>query len=164
VHLASEEAVKSTIFLYEPDLITQLAGLLPSYDELATTAVIALDACSHHEGKMSEIMTALSANANHGTLMTLFRGIVVRIETVSDTLVDSMYAFIAHILNSNGHINMLVGAGLMPILLDMLSIKSARRDNVSYGSNLKLMVVHSPSHWTYRQPDVWKPSDGPRFK
>jgi len=80
VYLTSEEAAQSTLFLYEPDLISQIAGLLlPAHettDGLGVAAVTALDACAHHRSKLTEVLNAVSANVSHGILLTLFREVV----------------------------------------------------------------------------------------
>jgi E3 ubiquitin-protein ligase HUWE1 len=88
-----------------------------------------LEACANHEGKLGEVLTALSANASHGILMTLYRGIVANPDTVADSLVDAVYAFFALVTASNS--NVLISAGLLPLLLDMLATQAARRDSVS---------------------------------
>jgi E3 ubiquitin-protein ligase HUWE1 len=83
VSLTTEEAAHSTLLMYEPDLLTQIAELLlPSRDigdKITTAAVLALDACAHYRSKMSEVLTAISANVNHGILISLFRHVVGKI-------------------------------------------------------------------------------------
>jgi E3 ubiquitin-protein ligase HUWE1 len=161
-HLASDEIAQSSLFLFEPDLIPELARILPRYDSMGTAALLALDACANHRAKFPEVLTALGANVSHGGLMSLFRGVVERLDTnsIPDSLVDALYAFIARVVNSSGpNGQLLISAGLFPILLSMLATECDRRDNVSsligeaYGSiSLEPLVSSITSFMRIRMP------------
>ncbi|WVF67237.1 hypothetical protein IAT40_001985 [Kwoniella sp. CBS 6097] len=80
VYISNEDAAQSGLFLYEPDLVPQIADLIraaPS-DEIVTGALLAFDACAHHRAKTTEVMTAVSANVNHGILISFLRHMVDR--------------------------------------------------------------------------------------
>lgn len=83
VYLAPDALVQSTLFLFETDLINQLAELLTPgrtvSDHIQSSTVYAFDACSHHQAKLAESLTALGANVSHGSLLTLFRSVVQRL-------------------------------------------------------------------------------------
>jgi E3 ubiquitin-protein ligase HUWE1 len=146
VCLTDEDTVYSTLFLYEPDLVNQLASLLHHDvdDTIAMAAVFGLDACSHHRSKTPEVLTAVSANVNHGIIISLFRNIVTKLVAGSEfildrltiapvpyELVDAVIGFISFIASSPPHGNMLVSAGILPLLLEMLDSRGERRDHVS---------------------------------
>ncbi|WWC91853.1 uncharacterized protein L201_006800 [Kwoniella dendrophila CBS 6074] len=62
VYISTDDAAQSGLFLYEPELVPQLAELLrasPQVGEQVTMGALhALDACAHHRVKMGEVMTA----------------------------------------------------------------------------------------------------------
>jgi E3 ubiquitin-protein ligase HUWE1 len=148
--LTSEDPDTSSLFLYEPTIIAQLADLLaPNFDPVVQyAAVTALDACSRHRAKISEVLAALGANLTHGCLLELFRRITRRLvengenggymsgsflttENVAYDLVDAVFGLIANLSNTPTHCQILVGAGILPILLDLTQTRCDRRDNVS---------------------------------
>ncbi|ORX40510.1 hypothetical protein BD324DRAFT_596040 [Kockovaella imperatae] len=133
VSLSHEDAIQSTIFLYEPDLIPQLAELMRAHvdDLVQASSVLALEACSHHRSKTLEVLTAIGHSNSHGALLSLLRSIVSRLahESVRNELVDSLLSFIAFTATVQGHVGSLLGAGLMPILLDFLKVRGERRES-----------------------------------
>lgn len=145
VLIGSDDASQSTIFLYETSLVPQLAELLvPNRDvgdQVLSAAIYAVDACSHHRHKMSEVTTAVGANVTHGILMSQFRDIVSRLtgdgdpakaEDVLFEVLDAMMGFIAFITVQPQQSNHVVGAGIVPLLLKLAQTPVARRDNVSH--------------------------------
>lgn len=139
VYLASEDAAQSNLFLYEPELVSQLADLLRSSsdvgEQVTTSTLLALCACAHHQAKMGEVMTSVSANVNHGVLVTFFRHLNERLvagEAVSFELIDATMSFLAFVATSPSHSNMLMGAGILRLLLEMLNTSGDRRENVSW--------------------------------
>nr|XP_019010464.1 uncharacterized protein I206_04933 [Kwoniella pini CBS 10737]OCF49245.1 hypothetical protein I206_04933 [Kwoniella pini CBS 10737] len=136
VYVSTDDAAQSGLFLYEPELVPQLADLLRASQQVGETVTIgvlhALDACAHHRVKMSEVLTAVSANVNHGILVTFFRNMVEQLmkgESVPNDLFDAAISFVAYIPNSPVHINMLMGAGILRLLLEVLGTTGERREN-----------------------------------
>lgn len=77
-HAQKENVAQTKVFLYEPELINQLAELLhpdqvgvPS--EIQAAALYALEAFARYKGKTSEVASALNASVSHGVLMQLIR-------------------------------------------------------------------------------------------
>ena len=140
--LTADESTPSVIFLYNPTIITQLADLLSiQSDSVLASSVTALDACCRHRSKVPEILTAIGANLTHGPLLDLFRKTVTRLtgtigpsntapSIVSYDFVDALLGFIGFISVNPNHSQLLVGAGIVPLLLDLLTTSSARRDSV----------------------------------
>ena len=92
----SETTAQNKVFIYEPHLVANLAELIHpdkgipnvcllfhikmggsgSYDALQMMqvyALCALDGVARHRGKLSEVLTALNASANHGVLLQVLR-------------------------------------------------------------------------------------------
>ncbi len=158
VYLTPEDMAQTELFLYEPTLVSQLADLAhPSAhekigDRVLASAFTALEACARYRSKSTEVLTAVNANVGHGILMSSFRSLVTRLagnggrssvdcemnETklvasldVTHELVDSMIAFLAHAATIPGYGNMLLGAGLVPLLIDLVKIENPARASVS---------------------------------
>lgn len=144
--LSQEDATQSSIFLYEPDLIGQIAELChPSRDVgyfTATAALLVLDACAHQRSKISEVLTAVSANVNHGILISWFRSAMADASAPYE-LVDAIIGFIAYLATSPSHGHMIIGAGILPLLLDMMGTENERRDNVRKYDDGELTSVHT---------------------
>jgi E3 ubiquitin-protein ligase HUWE1 len=75
--ITNEDAALTTVFLYEPDLVAKIAELLKSPSNvdsrIQAAAAYALDACAHHRSKLSEVLSGLSANLNHGIFFSALR-------------------------------------------------------------------------------------------
>ncbi|GJJ06087.1 hypothetical protein Clacol_000276 [Clathrus columnatus] len=148
----SENSSQSSIFVYEPDLVAQLAEFLhidrgiPT--QVQTAALIALDGIGRIRGKIQEILTAVNAGVNHGILMSLLRRTVTDIANPSsnlpNTLVEALISFVTFIATHASGGNMVVGAGLIPMLVQLIENKNHNRlsivskamqlvDNVVYG-------------------------------
>lgn len=83
-HTSTESAAQSKLFLYEPELIPQLAELVhPDRNvpiEIQAAAFYALDALAKFKTKLSEVASALNASVSHGILMYVFRRTVTDLE------------------------------------------------------------------------------------
>jgi E3 ubiquitin-protein ligase HUWE1 len=89
-NLYNEETFYTKILLYEPDLITRIAQLLnTSYDDapdIHCNIISLLDSIAHYRGKLTEVMSAISASANHGYLLATLRAVIVSFEKNSNQL------------------------------------------------------------------------------
>ncbi|GHJ84973.1 hypothetical protein NliqN6_1375 [Naganishia liquefaciens] len=153
LYLTPEDKAQTELFLYEPALVAQLADLVnPAShvsDVVAAPAFMALDACAHYRYKCTEVVSALGANVAHGTLMNCYREVVRRLATEQGApheLVDSVLSFVAFLATSSGYGNMLVGAGIIPVIIDLVKVEHPARggyvaramgliDNMMYTSN-----------------------------
>lgn len=76
-HTTYESSAQTQLFLYEPELISQLAELVhPDRTvpiEIQTAAFYALDALAKFKSKLSEVASALNASVSHGILMYVIR-------------------------------------------------------------------------------------------
>lgn len=83
-HTTSESSAQSKLFLYEPELIAQLAELVhPDREvpiDVQAAAFYALDALAKFKTKLSEVASALSASVSHGILMVVLRRTVKDLE------------------------------------------------------------------------------------
>ncbi|KAJ9092936.1 hypothetical protein QFC21_006648 [Naganishia friedmannii] len=153
LYLSPEDKAQSELFLYEPNMVAQLADLVnPNShvsDRIIAPAFMALDACAHYRYKVTEVVTALNANVAHGILMNSYREVIKRLGTEEGApheLVDSVLTFVAYLASSSGYGNMLVGAGLVPLIIDLIKVTHHARggyvaraigliDNMMYTSN-----------------------------
>ncbi|RPD73800.1 hypothetical protein L226DRAFT_488466 [Lentinus tigrinus ALCF2SS1-7] len=151
-HTHSDSQAQSSLFLYEPDLITHIAELLQldrGVDiQVQTAAVAALDAMSRYRSKVQDVLTAVNAGVNHGILMALLRKTVSEVAQPSSTLpqafVEALFSFITFLATHSSGGNMIVGAGLVPVLIQAIENRLPNRlylvsktmqllDNVLYG-------------------------------
>lgn len=153
LYLTPEDKAQTELFLYEPALVGQLAELVnPASrisDVVAAPAFMALDACAHYRYKCTEVVSALGANVAHGTLMNCYREVIRRLATdegAPHELVDSVLSFVAFLATSSGYGNMLVGAGIIPVIIELVKVEHPARggyvaramgliDNMMYTSN-----------------------------
>jgi E3 ubiquitin-protein ligase HUWE1 len=143
---------QSTIFLYEPDLVAQVAEFLhldrgiPS--AVQTAAIAALDGMGRYRTKIQELLTAVNAGINHGIIMSLLRRTVSDIanpeSTLPNSFVEALISFVTFIGSHASGGNMVVGAGLIPLLIQLIENKTPSKlsivskamqlvDNVVYG-------------------------------
>lgn len=130
-HTHNESQAMSSLFMYEPDLIGHVAELLQLDAGVSVTiqtaAIAALDALARYRTKMQEVLTAVNAGVNHGVLMALLR------KTISDvsnpdcklphSFVEALLAFVTFIASHPAGGNMIVGAGLVPLLVQVIGNK-----------------------------------------
>ncbi|KAF9820248.1 hypothetical protein IEO21_01462 [Rhodonia placenta] len=153
-HTHQESQAQSLLLLYEPDLITHVAELLQldrGVDvQIQTAAIAALDALGRYRTKIQDVLTAVNAGVNHGILMALLRKTVAEVAQPSSTLpqsfVEALLSFVTFIATHASGGNMVVGAGLLPLLIQVTENRLSNRlyvvsktmqllDNVLYGFN-----------------------------
>ncbi|KDR75882.1 hypothetical protein GALMADRAFT_248624 [Galerina marginata CBS 339.88] len=127
-HTHSESQATSALFLYEPDLIAHVAELLQVDNGVPvivqTAAIAALDALARYKNKVQEVLTCVNAGVNHGILMALVRNMVVEVANPESRLphafVEALLSFITYIASHASGGNMVVGAGLIPLLIQIM--------------------------------------------
>ncbi|KAJ3575128.1 hypothetical protein NP233_g1305 [Leucocoprinus birnbaumii] len=134
-HTHSESQTTSSFFLYEPDLISSVAELLHvEYDvpvSVQTAALAVLDAFTRYRNRCQEVLTAVNAGVNHGILMALFRKTVNDVANPSSSLpqsfVEALLQLITLIATHTSGVNMIVGAGLIPLLVQIVENRLPNR-------------------------------------
>ncbi|KAF5354781.1 hypothetical protein D9756_005295 [Leucocoprinus leucothites] len=134
-HTHSESQTTSSFFLYEPDLISNVAELLHvEYDvsiPVQTAAIAVLDAFTRYRNRCQEVLTAINAGVNHGILMALFRKTVNDVASSSSNLpqsfVEALLQFVTLIATHTSGVNMIVGAGLIPLLVQLVENRLPNR-------------------------------------
>ncbi|KAG9316564.1 hypothetical protein JVU11DRAFT_2615 [Chiua virens] len=151
-HTHSENQAASTLFLYEPDLTTHIAELLQLDRGISTSvqsaAIAALDSIARYRGRIQEVLGAVNAGVNHGILMSLLRKTILDASNpeskLPNSFIDALLGFVTYLAQHAGGGNMIVGAGLVPLLVQIIENKLAQRlqmvskamqlvDNVLYG-------------------------------
>ncbi|KAJ9088888.1 E3 ubiquitin-protein ligase tom1 [Entomophthora muscae] len=126
-YVASETVVTRSVFVYEPNLILTLAGLLhPECDapiSIQTATLHSLDSISHFSTKLSEVLAAVGASTNHGVLLCMLKKVIAS-ETADDSgfllLVDALFSLLSYIFTSQSGGNMLVTAGIVSLLVQFI--------------------------------------------
>ncbi|KAI5889571.1 uncharacterized protein SCHCODRAFT_02751097 [Schizophyllum commune H4-8] len=134
-HTHPESQATSSIFLYEPDIITSIAELLQVdrgvSDRIQVAAISALDALARYRSKLSEVLAAVNAGINHGIIMSLVRAIVADIarpeSTITNSYVEAILGFLSYIASHASGGNMIVGAGIVPLLIQLIDNRLPKR-------------------------------------
>lgn len=96
-------------------------------DDVLAAAITAMDAASRHK---SDYLNHINVNVSHGIIMSLLRSVVSKLvagEYVAHDVVDALFAFLSSINSMPLQGNQLIGAGLIPLLLEMFKTKGDRR-------------------------------------
>ncbi|KAF9206640.1 hypothetical protein BGZ49_002096 [Haplosporangium sp. Z 27] len=150
-HVLSESVVVEKFFVFEPEIIQSLTDLIhPDHGvpfNLQTVALFALDGLAHLRNRHPDVLTALNASASHGVLLYALRKIATGLETENGTFTYSTNAFLTRkyfyglsnfirqytfiaiytqeyldaISQTGG--NMVISAGIVPVLLQLLTNK-----------------------------------------
>ncbi|KAJ7703165.1 hypothetical protein B0H17DRAFT_1175941 [Mycena rosella] len=134
-HTHPETQATSSLFLYEPDLINHIAELLQIDKDVPvsvqTAAIAALDALAHYRNRIQEVLTAVNAGVNHGILMALIRKTVGDVANPDSTLphsfAEALLSFVTFIASHASGGNMVVGAGLIPLLIQVIENRLPHR-------------------------------------
>ncbi|KAK7057165.1 hypothetical protein R3P38DRAFT_3252330 [Favolaschia claudopus] len=134
-HTHTEAQATTSLFLYEPDLINHVAELLQTDKSIPvsvqTAAIAALDALAHYRNRIQEVLTAVNAGVNHGLLMALIRKTVADVANAESTLphsfAEALLSFVTFIASHASGGNMVVGAGLIPLLIQVIENKLPHR-------------------------------------
>lgn len=134
-HTHSETQASSTLFLYEPDLTTHIAELLQLDRGVSipvqTAAISALDSIARYRGKVTEVLGAVNAAVNHGIIMALLRKTILEVNSpesrIPATFVESLLSFVTYLAQHISGGNMLVSAGLVPLLVQIMENRLAQR-------------------------------------
>ena len=151
-HTHPEQTTFNSLFLYEPDLVHHIAELLQldrGIDiQVQTAAVYALDAVGRYRNKVQDVLTAVNAGVNHGILMALLRKTIGELaneeSNVPQAFVEALLSFVTYIAAHAAGGNMVVSAGLIPLLVQVIENRLPNRlyalsktmqllDNILYG-------------------------------
>ncbi|KAK4704493.1 hypothetical protein P7C70_g1715, partial [Phenoliferia sp. Uapishka_3] len=136
-HTTFESSVQTKLFLYEPELISQLAELVhPDRNvpiEIQAAAFYALDSLAKFKSKLGEVASALNASVSHGILMYVIRRTVTDLSgdnaVSTPDFIDSLFNILNYFQTSAFVGNMIVGAGIVTLLVDFVKIQ--RRDRIA---------------------------------
>jgi E3 ubiquitin-protein ligase HUWE1 len=134
-HTHDEAQATSSLFLHEPDLIVHVAELLQLGRGISftvqTAAIAALDALARYRNRVQEVLTAVNAGVNHGILMALVRRTVTEVadsdSSIPQPFVEALLSFVTFLATHAAGGNMVVGAGLIPLLIQVIENKLPQR-------------------------------------
>ncbi|KAH7042417.1 hypothetical protein BKA57DRAFT_398309 [Linnemannia elongata] len=139
-HVLSEAVIVEKFFAFEPEIIQSLTDLIhPDHKvpfPVQTVALFALDGLAHLRNRQPDVLTAINASASHGVLLYALRKIITGLDSENapypQDFLDAMFALISYIISSQTGGNMVISAGLVPVLLQLLSNKhSSQLKNVT---------------------------------
>ena len=126
----NESTANTQLFLYEPDLIQRIAALVDPVQKLdmsiQSSGFYALETLGRYRSKVSVVVNSVNASVNHGIILSVLRSLIddLRKDTPasSDHFVDSIFSFVAFIATNSSASHTIVGAGLIPLLVDLVNI------------------------------------------
>lgn len=127
-HVTSEGTASTQLFLYEPDVVQRTAELVKPEHKLSQAIVggafYALDALGRYRSKLHEVLSSLSASVNHGVLMQALRSVIDDLATGdpkrTNLIIDPFYGLVSFITSTSSGSNLVVGAGLVQLLVQLL--------------------------------------------
>ncbi|TIB37190.1 hypothetical protein E3P86_02254 [Wallemia ichthyophaga] len=136
LELVKESQAQHNLLIYEPTLVQQLTHLLQlplddEYISIQSTSLICLESLAHYKTRVSEVLSCLNAGVNQGLLFTYIRNVTNKLSQSSPPspqlvdLVDSIFSMISHLSTSNSGGQMLVGAGLITLLINLFKVDSS---------------------------------------
>ncbi|KAI9470603.1 MAG: hypothetical protein EXX96DRAFT_362871 [Benjaminiella poitrasii] len=146
-HAVSETTAQNKVFIYEPHLVSQLAELISPEKQVDTTlqtyVLYTMDALIRYRTKLPEVLTAVNASTNHGTLMRILRKINSN-EAYPQPFLDALFAFVSYLLQTQPGEQMLISAGVIPILVQiMANHQYTRYKNIAKLAGLMDTIVNS---------------------
>jgi E3 ubiquitin-protein ligase HUWE1 len=166
----NENEAQNSLFIYEPELVAHIAELIHPDRNISvciqTAVIAALDGLSRYRGKTGEVLAAVSAGVTHGTLMSLLRRtaahladpncasvsaalhnfsndlLILHSASTTTDFAESLFSFVTFLASSPAGGSMIVGAGIVPILVQFLHNRLPSRLQVSI-SKVFLRQDHS---------------------
>ncbi|KAI7822225.1 hypothetical protein BC939DRAFT_194256 [Gamsiella multidivaricata] len=141
-HVLSEAVVIDKFLTFEPEIIQSLIELIhPDHKapyNLQTVALFALDGLARLRNKQTDVLTAVNASASHGVLLYMLRRVIAGLDSDSVTypqeFLDAIFVFISFIIGSQPGGTMVISAGIVPVLLKLLSNKhTSQLKNITKG-------------------------------
>ncbi|KZO98855.1 hypothetical protein CALVIDRAFT_495662 [Calocera viscosa TUFC12733] len=154
-HTHVEALAQNSLFLPDPTLISNVAECLQPRipAQIQVAALAALDGLARYKNRITEVMGAINAGVSHGILMSTLRRAVAELEKAEEGKeltsiglegVEQLLSFVTYLASNSQGGNMIVGAGLIPLLVQIIDNKQpaalpvmqktmALADNVLYG-------------------------------
>ncbi|KAK7203014.1 hypothetical protein BZA70DRAFT_242056, partial [Myxozyma melibiosi] len=130
-YLVTENVLQNKLFAQNPTLIPSLCELIHPDNkvpvDLRTITIEALQAVSVHRSKHNEILSSLSANVNHGVLLYIVRQVVKDLENgeIINCYFSDRLFYLIQVLSASGQsAQVLVSAGIVPVLIQLLRTNS----------------------------------------
>ncbi|KZT62066.1 hypothetical protein CALCODRAFT_514427 [Calocera cornea HHB12733] len=154
-HTHLESVAQNLLFLPDPTIISNVAECLQSRipAQIQVAALAALDGLARYKSRLTEVMGAINAGVSHGILMSILRRVVSELDKSEEGKdltsiglegVEQLLSFVTYLASNSQGGNMIVGAGLIPLLVQIIDNKQpaalpvmqktmALADNVLYG-------------------------------
>ncbi|KAG8936847.1 hypothetical protein FRC02_010709 [Tulasnella sp. 418] len=134
-HTHSESQAMTTLFLYDPELVNHVAELIHPDRDIDLTvqiaALVALDGLGRYRTKVLEVLGAVNAGVSHGILLSQLRRTAVHLgdpdSGITNEFAEALLSLFILLISSQGAGNMIVGAGMIPLLVQMIETKTPSR-------------------------------------
>ncbi|KAI7900225.1 uncharacterized protein BX663DRAFT_554130 [Cokeromyces recurvatus] len=142
VHTMPETIAQNKIFIYEPHLVSQLVQLI-TYDndisiDIQTYALYTLRGIAMHRAKITEVLTAFNASANHGILLHILRQLSQFNTNYTMEFLDAFFILIKYLLQSPVGSAMFMSAGITTTLVEVIN-HSGNMDSIYTKSLVKVI-------------------------
>jgi len=143
--ISEDDASLQNLMIREPNLTNRVCQLIQPHAEVPqdvqTVAVFVLDTFARHRSDLGDVLTALNASANHGPILYVLRhtaaGLADNSVEYSADFLEALYGLINFLISTVGGGNMLISAGVVPVIVSFLSTPS----DAYYKITAKLIVV-----------------------
>lgn len=126
----SESSLQSKFFVYEPELVPQIAQLLhPDHAVSWTTrsaALYALDGLFKARNKSMEVCNAIHVSVSHGIILSMLRkateDLASETPKMSKEFLDALFVFINSLQSQQHTGTALINAGIIPVGLEFAKV------------------------------------------
>ncbi|ORY22745.1 hypothetical protein LY90DRAFT_675786 [Neocallimastix californiae] len=135
VQMVEEEVATSKVFVYEPDLISNIAEILQSDDPntygIQTAILSVLDGIIRYKSKNTFVLAAINSSTNYGILSYIFRKVIKNLDMdvmeIPQEFVDIFFTLVSYIISLQGSTNTLAMQVTVNLLISALENKRLDR-------------------------------------
>lgn len=138
---SSESSLQSKFFVYEPDLVPQVAQLLHADHSISwstrAAAIYALDGLFKARAKSSEVCNAVHVSVSHGLILSMLRKAIEDIASANPQMttdfLDALFTFINSLQSQQQTGLALINAGIIPVAIEFAK-KAASAQHINLTS------------------------------
>ncbi|ORX45978.1 hypothetical protein BCR36DRAFT_332465 [Piromyces finnis] len=134
VQMIEEDVATAKVFVYEPDLISNMAEILQSDDPktygIQTAILSVFDGIIRYKSKNTFVLAAINSSTNYGILSFIFRKVIKNLDMdvmeIPQEFVDIFFTLVSYIISLQGSTNTLAMQVTVNLLL--LALENKRLD------------------------------------
>ena len=129
---STESDATTQLFGYEPKLVQELVELLQMDNQVPyhvqAAALYTLESIAHYRGRLSDVLNAVNAAANHGILMFILRQVAAHLDSPDPQqptkypteFIDALFSLLSTLITTQTGGSVIVSAGLIPVLVQFI--------------------------------------------